>query len=129
MKVLAQCKSTTPTPAMIRELEGAYAGAPAGWGGEGVLGLLVASKEATRGVRGALRRSRWPLGLVLVTEGGGVRQFLWNAVAEECGLGGLGVGVRYAYADGDGGKGVEGGIVMTWMGEVWEGGAGGGDVK
>ena len=129
LKVVVQCKALKPTPAMVREREGAYVGAPAGWRGEGVLALLVASKEATKGVRDALQRSRWPMGLLQVTAEGEVRQFLWNAVAEEIGLAGLGVTVKYAdgvkkttvgQSDTGSARAASGSIVLTWMGEMWK---------
>ena len=121
LKVLVQCKAVKPSPSMVRELEGTYVGAPAGWRGEGVLALLVASREATRGVRDALQRSRWPMGLVQVTAEGRVRQFLWNAEAEEQGLAGLGVTVKYADEGSGKSERVEGSIALTWMGELWKG--------
>ena len=134
LRVLVQCKAVKPTPSMIRELEGAYVGAPAGWTGEGVLALLVASKEATKGVRDALQRSRWPMGLVQVTGVGEVKQFLWNPVAAQIGLEGLGVTVRYGASGGVGmtpensesengqvkkPSNVKSSIALTWMGRLW----------
>ena len=129
LKVLVQCKALKPTPSMVRELEGAHAGAPAGWRGDNVLALLVASKAATKGVRDALQRSRWPMGLVQVTSEGEVKQFLWNAVAEEIGLAGLGVTVKYADSTNGvkeddeeaqrEGK-VQSSIALTWLGELWK---------
>ena len=116
LRVLVQCKALKPTPAMVRELEGAYVGAPAGWGSGDVLALLVASKEATKGVRDALQRSRWPMGLMQVTAEGVVKQFLWNAVAEEIGLAGLGVTVKYAD-----GSNANSSLALTWMGRIWKG--------
>src|SRR6266516_4651499 len=97
LKVLAQCKaiSRPPGPNLIRELEGAFPGAPVGWRGQGVLGLLIAKSQATKGVREALGRSRWPLGFMLCTKDGVLQQFLWNKVAEQEGLQGWGIGVRY----------------------------------
>lgn len=56
-------------------------GAPEGWRGEGVLALLVSKAEATKGVREALGRSRWPMGYVLCSAEGRVSQMLWNRVA------------------------------------------------
>ena len=129
LRVLVQCKALKPTPAMVRELEGAYVGAPAGWGSGDVLAMLVASKEATKGVRDALQRSRWPMGLMQVTNEGEVRQFLWNAVAEDVGLAGLGVTVKYAnasYASSAIGsesrdeRKVNGSLALTWMGRMWK---------
>nr|POE94435.1 hercynylcysteine sulfoxide lyase [Quercus suber] len=98
IRVLVQCKAVKPTPSMVRELEGAYIGAPAGWRGEGVLALLVASQEATKGVRAAVQRSQWPMGILQITTAGVVKQFLWNAIAAQAGLEGLGVAVRYGDA-------------------------------
>jgi hypothetical protein len=114
LRVLAQCKAVQrPGPHLIRELEGAFAGAPAGWRGRGgVVGLLVTEKPATKGIREALARSRWPMGFVACSRAGEVGQFLWNARAEEAGLEGLGVGMRYV--DGGGG-GKE--LVLTWKGK------------
>ena len=134
LRVLVQCKAVKPTPSMVRELEGAYVGAPAGWRGESVLALLVANKEATKGVRDALQRSRWPMALLQVTDEGEVRQFLWNPVAAQIGLEGLGVTVRYAESKDcgtktresendrrqvDHRKKVKNSIALTWMGRLW----------
>jgi hypothetical protein len=77
-----------------------------------VVGLLVTEKPATKGIREALARRRWPMGFVACSRAGEVGQFLWNARAEEAGLEGLGVGMRYV--DGGGG-GKE--LVLTWKGK------------
>ncbi|GAB7359028.1 hypothetical protein MBLNU230_g5100t1 [Neophaeotheca triangularis] len=131
MQVLVQCKAARPLPSMVRELEGAYAGAPAGWRGQGVLALLVLDRAATKGVREALQRSQWPMGVLVVGRQGAVKGFVWNAVAEERGLAGLGVTVKYVEAEKavevgseDGGVGSEPGkfernITLTWMGQPW----------
>ncbi|KAK3292318.1 uncharacterized protein B0H64DRAFT_226747 [Chaetomium fimeti] len=113
VRVLAQCKAVQqPGPRLIRELEGAFVAAPAGWRGRGgVVGLLVAEKHATRGIREALARSRWPMGFVACSRAGAVEQFLWNRRAEKAGLEGVGVGMRYG---GGGGGGQE--LVLTWKG-------------
>ncbi|KAK0629800.1 hypothetical protein B0T17DRAFT_455686, partial [Bombardia bombarda] len=96
LKVLLSCKVSMKTgPALARELEGAFVGAPAGWRGSGVLGLLVSQRPATKGVRDALGRSRWPMGYISCTRAGYVQQMLWNRRAEEEGLAGVGVGMRY----------------------------------
>ncbi|KAK3661162.1 hypothetical protein LTR56_000285 [Elasticomyces elasticus] len=129
--VIVQCKAARPTPSMIRELEGAYTGAPAGWCGDGVLALLVNVHPSTKGVREAVQRSRWPLGVLQVTRDGAVKQFLWNAVAAEVGLEGLGVTVRHAskrggmleaseeVEKGDEAANTTSSIGLTWMGELW----------
>lgn len=122
LRVLLQCKARSGplTPNHIRELEGAFAGAPAGWRGDGVLGILVATREATRGVREALRRSSIPLGFVMATaDEGKILQFIWNNEASENGLEGMGVTTRYMHDTGSGrgnGDGVEREIALTWNG-------------
>lgn len=95
MRALIQCKATKPTPATIRELEGAYVGAPSAWQGDNVLAMLVSTKSSTTGVVSAVQRSKSPLGVAQIDEKGKVLQLLWNAVAEERGLAGLGVTVKY----------------------------------
>lgn len=130
LRVLGQCKAVQrPGPHLVRELEGAFASAPAGWRGSGVVGLLVAEKHATKGIREALARSRWPMAFVACSRAGVVEQFLWNRRAEEEGLEGFGVGMRYA---GGGGGGQE--LVLTWKGRNLpfvraEGESGSGDVR
>jgi len=126
--VILQCKAARPTPSMIRELEGAYTGAPAGWRGEGVLALLANVHPSTKGVREAVQRSRWPLGVLQVTRDGEVKQFLWNAVAAQAGLEGLGVALRYASKRGglleasesdEQEEGAASSIGLTWLGKPW----------
>ncbi|KAK4126310.1 hypothetical protein N657DRAFT_643103 [Parathielavia appendiculata] len=113
LRVLAQCKAVQrPGPHLVRELEGAFAAAPAGWRGKsGVVGLLVAEKPATRGIREALGRSRWPMGFVACSRAGRVEQFLWNRRAEEEGLEEVEVRLRYFE---DGAKD----LVLTWRGKA-----------
>lgn len=104
-RVLVQCKAGTQRvgPNLIRELEGAFVGAPTGWRGHGVLGLLVSQRPATKGVRDSLGRSRWPMGYLCCSGHGAVRQMVWNQRAEEEGLEGFGVTSRYV----EGKKGAE----------------------
>lgn len=113
LKVLVQCKAIArkSAPNLIRELEGAFVGAPVGWRGPGVLGIFVTENPATKGVRDSLGRSRWPMGFISCTRDGRVQQMLWNRRAEEEGLEGMGVGMRYA---GDGG---ESQLLLTWKGQ------------
>jgi hypothetical protein len=116
LKVLIQCKahaSKKIEPSQARELEGAFVGAPPGWRGSGVLGLLVTQKSATKGVREALGRSRWPMGFVLCNAEGKILQMLWNRKAEQAGLEGIGVGLKYT-----GGDVTEKEVVLTWKGEA-----------
>lgn len=113
LKVLVQCKALArkSAPNLIRELEGAFVGAPVGWRGHGVLGLFVTENPATKGVRDSLGRSRWPMGFIYCSREGQVRQMLWNQRAEEEGLEGLGVGTRYSGHEG------EQQLLLTWKGQ------------
>ncbi|UKZ73789.1 hypothetical protein TrVFT333_001441 [Trichoderma virens FT-333] len=96
IRVLVQCKAGIQRvgPHMIRELEGSFAGAPAGWRGNGVLGLLVAERTATKGMREALGRADVPMGYFCCSGDGVVRQMLWNQRAEDEGLEGVGVALK-----------------------------------
>ncbi|KAL7784904.1 hypothetical protein V8C37DRAFT_395070 [Trichoderma ceciliae] len=96
VKVLVQCKAGVQRtgPHFIRELEGSFGSAPPGWRGPGVLGLLVTERKATKGVRGALGRSQFPMGYFCCSGDGVVKQMLWNQRAEEEGLEGVDVGLR-----------------------------------
>ncbi|KAI1823100.1 hypothetical protein F4861DRAFT_346898 [Xylaria intraflava] len=122
LRVLLQCKaySTAGTarigPHFIRELEGAYVGAPAGWRGSGVIGLLVTQRPATKGIRDALAHSRWPLGYVSYSGEGVLQQMLWNQRAEEEGLEGMGITAKLSNADRQGGAR---GIALTWKGRPY----------
>lgn len=115
LKVLIQCKAFARKidPSQARELEGAFVGAPPGWRGPGVLGLLVSMKPTTKGVREALGRSRWPMGYVLCQADGKITQMLWNRRAEEEGLRGIGVDIRYSSRDHS-----EKRMVLTWKGDI-----------
>ncbi|RMY55205.1 hypothetical protein D0865_04294 [Hortaea werneckii] len=103
MPVFVQCKASKLTPSMVRELEGAYIGAPAGWRGDGVLAVLVSTVPATKGVSAAVQRSQWPLAVMQIARDGRLRQFLWNSKAAEAGLTGLGVTTKYASKTSDDG--------------------------
>lgn len=95
--MLVQCKAIArkSSPNFIRELEGAFVGAPIGWRGPGVLGVFVTEKPATKGTRTALARSKWPMAFVSCTREGLVQQMIWNRRAEEEGLATLCVGTKY----------------------------------
>ncbi|ROV91702.1 hypothetical protein VMCG_09250 [Cytospora schulzeri] len=58
LRVLIQCKaiSRKSSPNLMRELEGAFVGAPVGWKGHGVLGIFVTEKTATKGAMGLMFR-------------------------------------------------------------------------
>ncbi|KAL7937926.1 hypothetical protein V8C35DRAFT_136196 [Trichoderma chlorosporum] len=96
IRVLVQCKGGIQRagPHMIRELEGSFAGAPAGWRGGGVLGLLVAEGPATKGMRDALGRADVPMGYFCCSREGVVKQMLWNQRAEDEGLEGVDVALK-----------------------------------
>ncbi|KAF2259001.1 hypothetical protein CC78DRAFT_449711, partial [Lojkania enalia] len=95
--VIVQCKARniTLSPKHVRELEGALQGVPPEWRGKDVLGLLVTTRGATRGVLEALGRNRKAMGFVKVSREGTVEQFVWNKAAGERGLEGVGVTVRH----------------------------------
>lgn len=118
LRILVQCKAVKAKvgPNLIRELEGTFSGAPVGWRGEGIMGMLVSTREATKGVRDALVKSRYPLIWALADLDGSMRQFLWNRKAAEVGLEGLGVQVRHG-GETDPMKKT---VVLTWNGEEIE---------
>lgn len=130
-------------PEIIRELEGTV-------GRKGGVGVLVGRKEATKGVRDALRRSAVGVMWVMVEEAGSlnadsvaadaeelvgkdeqgdeqlpvarIRQILWNEKVEMMGAAGLGVGVRYFEGLS---RNLEKEVCLTWRGRIWEPGVDG----
>ncbi|KAI0132325.1 hypothetical protein BJ170DRAFT_242658 [Xylariales sp. AK1849] len=116
LRVLLQCKVSAPStkigPHQIRELEGAFVGAPPGWRGAGVIGFLVTQKAATKGIRDSLGRSRWPMGFISCSSDGKIQQMLWNAETEAGGLAGMGVGIRLSEVIRS-----EQELVLTWRGK------------
>ncbi|MCJ1486368.1 hypothetical protein MMC06_006545, partial [Schaereria dolodes] len=124
LRVLVQCKAfkAKAGPNFVRELEGAFAGAPQGWRGEQVVGVLCATREATKGVREAVKRLGRPAVWVMLEDAGAgqgsVRQVLWNE--RVAAVGAEGVGVQARYVVGDGGAGVEKEVALTWEGKMWE---------
>ncbi|KAK5628391.1 hypothetical protein RRF57_004106 [Xylaria bambusicola] len=122
LRVLLQCKAYSASrtakvgPQFIRELEGAYVGAPAGWRGSGVVALFVTQRPATKGVREALAQSRRPLVYLSYSKDGMLEQMLWNRRAEEEGLEGMGVTMRLSDKDrpGDAQR-----LVLTWKGRPY----------
>lgn len=118
IRVLVQCKfrRSKPSPDLVRELEGAFAGAPLGWrgdnaAGETVVGVLCAPGEPTKSVREAVRRSGRPLVFLRVDQGGAIRACFWNKAVEDTGLG-MEVGVRYVVNEKE--------AVLLHEGEIWE---------
>lgn len=97
LRVIIQCKARnmSVSPCHVRELEGSFHGTPADWKNKDVLGLMVTSMRATKGVLKALGDSRWPMGFVMVTKSGLIQQFVWNRAAAERGLEGVGVVLRH----------------------------------
>ena len=132
---LVQCKALSrkaPSrygigPREVREIEGVFAGAPSGWRGERCVGVLCAGREATRGVREAVRRSRRGLIWVYVEETVGkdhetevgapakVRQLLWNEQVASMGAEGVNVDVKYVSPDSS-----EKEVVLTYKDEIWQ---------
>jgi Protein of unknown function (DUF2034) len=126
LRVIVQCKALKGKlgPNLIRELEGAFIGAPIGWRGEGVLGILVSPKSATKGVREAIGRSRWAMGWIMVENEDGtgrVRQMLWNRAAANIGLEGITVTMRYGESRDDADGGLQGECVLMWKERPIEG--------
>ena len=77
LRVVVQCKRISTTtkgskavgPSVVRELEGAFRGAPSGWRSrESTVGILVSTKAATKGVIESMRRSESALAWVLLEE-------------------------------------------------------------
>jgi hypothetical protein len=123
IKVLLQCKVSRGMPATIRELEGAYAGAPSEWQGDNVLALLATSKTLTKGVLEGVQRSQSSLGALHIELDGLTRQFIWNSVAGERGLAGVGVTAKYEESQSRaaeasvGAKATIKTVALTWKGQ------------
>ena len=95
IKVLVQCKRLNKkiTPAVVREMEGAFRSAPVGWRGRDVVGLVVSGKPATKGVVDGMKRSERGLGWVCLEEvelESGVREGDADCEMEELELEGVG---------------------------------------
>ena len=148
LNVVVQCKAVARKagPEMIRELEGAIAGAPGEWRGEDTIGVLCAKREVTAGVRDALRRSKRGVVWVMVEDlddvgkedktddgeelekgdgdveenqdarGGRIRQVLWNDRVQKLVGNGTGTGVIHIPPE-DGGP-METEVLMSWNGAV-----------
>lgn len=126
LQCIVQCKKLKAKagPNLVRELEGAFVGAPARWRGEGVVGVLCAGREATKGVRDAIRSARKALVWCQVQDMGDgvgrVRQLLWNQRVSALGAEGVGVGIRYSSQDSlNEAADLDAELVLTWKGEVW----------
>lgn len=126
LRVLVQCKRSENGvgPSVVRELEGAFRGAPAGWRGSEAVGVLVGRGKATRGVLEALRKSERGLVWVLMEElegslKGRVKQVLWNPKAAEIALEGVNVVPKYSTAVGGLGP-VPDHVVLVWKGKEFE---------
>lgn len=117
VRVLVQCKALKSKlgPNLVRELEGTFRQAPVGWRTDQTAGVLVSPREATKGVRDALARSSFPLFWLMIERDGTLRQALWNARAQELGLGPLGVETRYGVAESESGALMKE-VVLTWDG-------------
>jgi hypothetical protein len=117
LRALVQCKfrRAKPGPSLVRELEGAFVGAPLAWKGgdlEQAVGVLCVPGEPTKAVREAVKRCGRPVMLARVREDGGAPVVcFWNRAVEAL-VSGVEVGVRYR----DGEKEA----VLIFQGEVWE---------
>jgi hypothetical protein len=126
---IVQCKSLSrpASPSIVRELEGSLIAAPQRLYREGI-GILAAPREATKGVREAMMRSKVPLAFVKVPqlesfdglersadEVAVVEQCIWNATAQERFLAGMGVTIRYGGMERGSGKGE---VVLVWRGKI-----------
>lgn len=140
LPALVSCKANKDGvgPEIVRELEGTV-------GRKGGIGVLMGRKEATKGVREALRRSAVGVMWVMVEEADSmetddgpediaqipendeqaqeqipvarIRQILWNEKVETMGAAGLGVGVRY-FEDLPGKLEKE--VCLTYKGKIWK---------
>ena len=123
LPVVMQCKAlkSKAGPNLVRELEGAFVGAPRGWKGENVVGVLCAPREATKGVMEAIRILGRPAMWIMIEDHqdhGRVRQMVWNERVGEIGAEGVGVQIRYLPSQGQ--ENVEKEVVLTWKGSIWE---------
>ncbi|KAJ5773380.1 hypothetical protein N7457_008276 [Penicillium paradoxum] len=119
LRVLVQCKSLKAKvgPNIVRELEGTFRQAPVGWRTNQTVGVLVSPREATKGVRDTLARSTYPLFWMMIERDGTLKQALWNARAEELGIGPLGVEARFKPTK----EGAESGAVTKEFVLTWDG--------
>ena len=122
LKVFLQCKVLVKRcgPNLIRELEGAFAGAPAAWKGRSTLGCLVASTLPTASLRGAMHRCKMPMMFLSIQKDSGiVRAWNWNWAAREAGLVGLEATTRFGTTrDLDGSELQESEVVLAHEREV-----------
>lgn len=149
LRCIVQCKALAGRvgPNLVRELEGAFTGAPDGWQDEDAIGVLCATREASKGVRDAIRDSARGLVWVMVERTGSVgagvteqpgesdrtavpavpaqriAQIVWNERVAEIGAQGLGVGVVYsgsAEPDVAHHSKVRGEVRLMWDGRIWK---------
>lgn len=90
-----------------------------GWRGQGILGMLVSSRESTKGLRTALLKSRYPLVWIFAELDGRVRQILWNKQASDAGLEALGAEVQHSRQGKEDGEDKT--LSLTWNGEAIKG--------
>lgn len=125
LRVLVQCKASKPRPAYVRELEGAFSGAPAGWKDGNAMAMLITRDPATPGTIEALMRSAHPMAFAQITELGEMRQLYWNDAAQKSRL--TGITATTMYGSGSGGLlssssvgGHSPGIIaLYWEGKKW----------
>ena len=91
----------------------------------GSMALLTTPLQATKGIRNAMERSRWPLAYAMLNEVGGIEQFFWNTRSAAMGLEGLKVETVHKPRS-SGPKLVDTDtlaltkeLVLTWQGQIW----------
>ena len=127
LRVIIQCKAHAGQvqPALIRELEGAVAGAPGQWRNDDTIAVLCTPKGATGGIRDAMRMAERGIVWVTVEETlksgkvetqAKITQLLWNDCVRRVVADGLGTGLRFLPNR----SGMEQEVVLMLNGRVWQ---------
>lgn len=98
-----------------------------GTDGEGTvtesMALLITPLKATKGMRDAMGRSRWPMAYAMINEDGWIQQFLWNRRSADNGLEGLQAETMYRSdlneSKSDEITKVTPEVILTWEGKTW----------
>lgn len=89
------------------------------------MALLATTLLATKGIRDAMSRSRWPLAYAMINQEGDIEQFLWNRKSADIGLEGLRVETMHKFpmcetaTSDQGSSQISKEVVLTWQGERW----------
>lgn len=127
LRVIVQCKAHAGQvqPALIRELEGAVAGAPGQWRNDDTIAVLCTPKGATGGIRDAMRMAERGIIWVTIEETWSsgkveaqatITQLLWNDCVRRVVADGLGAGLKFSL----GRSGMEQEVVLMLNGRVWQ---------